>query len=547
MPRIPPRAIAEALRRVPADEIDFTLRNKVLAVAAGPGKTFYACFGEAGFQFARRHGLRLVAEADPAQFLRAAGHILGQYLIASATHGLSKFQKEFSARRRLTLMQYCFAVLGLVAVVAGFLFFPLYTMWEVASVFGGIFFLAIIALRILSLLPSENLTANRSRPLADRDLPVYSVLVPLFRETAMMDQLVHSLLRLDYPEYLLDIKLILEESDITMRRAVADLLLPEYFDVIVVPSGKPQTKARALNYALHFARGTLLTIYDAEDIPEPSQLRHAAESFAACPERVACLQAELLFYNPDENWLTRQFTIEYAALFGLLLPALASYRLPLPLGGTSNHFRTDILCRVGAWDPYNVTEDADLGLRLARFGYVIETFESRTYEEANVSLGNWLKQRSRWLKGYFQTWLVHMRHPIRCATELGATGFWTFQAVTVGVVASALIHPVCLGLTLWLMLSGRAMPEEGRLVAIMLAGLSLAVFVSGYAAGLIAGRRALRRLGMGGWWLSLATMPLYWLLISLAAWMGAWQFIAKPFHWNKTEHGLSRFHRRPMP
>ncbi len=329
-----------------------------------------------------------------------------------------------------------------------------------------------------------------------------------------------------------------------MRRAVAKVALPEHFDVIVVPTGKPQTKARALNYALHFARGTLLTIFDAEDIPEPSQLRRAAESFAARPGNTACLQAELCFYNPNENWLTRQFTIEYATLFGLLLPALASYGLPLPLGGTSNHFRTSVLCRVGAWDPYNVTEDADLGFRLARHGYTIETFQSRTYEEANVRLGNWLRQRSRWLKGFLQTWLVHMRQPLLCASQLGVAGFWTFQAVTAGVVASALLHPVCIALTLWLMVTGRAMPGEAGLVPVMLAGLSLAVFVSGYGVAFIAGRRALRRLGIGGWWLSLATMPFYWLLMSLAAWLAVWDFIAQPFHWNKTEHGLSRLQPR---
>lgn len=544
LPRLPPWAIAEALRRLPVEDIDFSLQNKVLAVVSGPGANLYAGFGGAACDLARRHGLRLVAQADPAEFLRAAGQVLGRRLIGVATYGLAGCQKEFSARRRLTAIQWAYAILGTAGLAAGCLFLPLPTLWVLASFAGGLFFLAIIALRILCLLPPESFATASSRPLTDRQLPVYSVLVPLFRETAVLDQLLEALLRLKYPASRLDIKLILEEGDLAMRRAVSGVALPDHFDVIVVPSGRPQTKARALNYALHFARGSLLTIFDAEDIPEPRQLRHAAESFAARPDKVACLQAELCFYNPNENWLTRQFTIEYATLFGLLLPALASYGLPLPLGGTSNHFRTSVLCRVGAWDPYNVTEDADLGLRLARYGYSIETFRSRTYEEANVRLGNWLRQRSRWLKGFLQTWLVHMRQPVVCAAELGATGFWTFQAVTAGVVASALLHPVCIALTLWLMATGRAMPGDAGLVPVMLAGLSLAVFVSGYGVALIAGRRALRRLGIGGWWLSLATMPVYWLLISVAAWLAVWEFIARPFHWNKTQHGLSRLKPR---
>ncbi len=154
-----------------------------------------------------------------------------------------------------------------------------------------------------------------------------------------------------------------------MRRALRKHDLPPHFEVIVVPQGSPQTKPRALNYALQFCRGSLLTIYDAEDIPEPNQLREVARKFSGAGEKLACLQAQLSFYNPNENWLTRQFTAEYATLFGLILPALAAHNLPLPLGGTSNHFRTRNLRQIGGWDPYNVTEDADLGLRLARLGY----------------------------------------------------------------------------------------------------------------------------------------------------------------------------------
>jgi len=329
-----------------------------------------------------------------------------------------------------------------------------------------------------------------------------------------------------------------------MQRAVAAISLPPQFEVIVVPSGEPQTKPRALNYGLRFARGELLTIFDAEDIPDPRQLRLAAGKFAGLPPDVACLQAQLAFYNANENWLTRQFTIEYATLFGLLLPALANHRLPLPLGGTSNHFRIHVLREVGAWDPFNVTEDADLGFRLARAGYETATFESRTYEEASVKLKNWLKQRARWLKGFLATWLVHMRQPSRLMNELGPAGFWAAQALTIGVFVSALLHPFCLAATLLLLILEPVPPPGASLVVIGLAGLNLLVFVLGYSVSIAAGRRALRGRSITAWIFPLATMPAYWVLLSAAAWMALWQFVFAPFHWNKTEHGLSRFHKR---
>jgi cellulose synthase/poly-beta-1,6-N-acetylglucosamine synthase-like glycosyltransferase len=326
-----------------------------------------------------------------------------------------------------------------------------------------------------------------------------------------------------------------------MQAAVAKLPLPPQFEIIVVPAGRPQTKPRALNYALHFCRGELLTIYDAEDIPEPDQLAKAARRFAAAGPELACLQAQLTFFNPNENWLTRQFTAEYAMLFGKLLPVLADHRLPLPLGGTSNHFRTAVLRAVGGWDPFNVTEDADLGLRLARHGYETGTLDSLTYEEANTRLPNWMRQRARWLKGFLATWLVHMRDPARLMREVGPAGFWVSQAVTIGVFASVLLHPLCLLATFVLVVLHPALPEQAGLAAVAIAGVNLLVFFAGYVLAIVLTRDALRLRGLPGWRGTLATMPVYWLLMSGAAWLALWQFITAPFHWNKTEHGLSRF------
>jgi cellulose synthase/poly-beta-1,6-N-acetylglucosamine synthase-like glycosyltransferase len=394
----------------------------------------------------------------------------------------------------------------------------------------------VIGLRLLSLMHRMPHSDARHIP-DDLELPVYSVLVPLFRETEIVRQLIRALLRLDYPRQRLDIKLVLEETDAKMRRYCARLKLPSHIEIIIVPRFGPQTKPKALNYALSFARGELLTIFDAEDIPHPRQLKRAAAQFAAAPPQLACLQARLCFYDAERNWLTRQFAAEYAALFSVMLPMLAKLALPLPLGGTSNHFRTAVLRELGAWDPYNVTEDADLGIRLSRRGYLSGVLDCDTLEEPNGSLPNWLKQRARWLKGWMQTWLVHMREPARLHRETGWHGFWALQALIGGIVASSLLHPLLMLLTLWSLLAGNAFPAYPDEFTAFAGAASITVLIVGYGVAIAAAAEGLRRQGRGRWSVTLLTMPFYWLLISAAAWLALWQFICDPHSWNKTQHG----------
>ena len=544
LPRLNMMALVDALRRLPPDELTLSLRSKLVPLVSVPGLKLFAACGPPALDTARHDGLKVIAYAEAAEFIAAARLAHGPELLRAATRGLAERQPDVSASRRFSAAQLATTLLLVLVLAVGAMLLPVQASWAAASAIAGLFFLSMIALRILCLMPPVRNGRIRPLPLSGEELPVYSVLVPLFRETSVLRQLLRALTRLSYPEDKLDIKLILEEEDILMQRAVAGLQLPPQFDVIVVPSGWPQTKPRALNYALAFCRGNLLTIFDAEDVPEPMQLRRAAEHFAARPRKLACLQAQLLFYNPNENWLARQFTIEYAALFGMLLPMLANHHLPLLLGGTSNHFRTEILREVGGWDPYNVTEDADLGLRLARHGYDIGTFDSRTYEEANIRLGNWMRQRARWLKGFLLTWLVHMRSPAIFWREVGPSGFWVAQAMTLGVFASALLHPLCVAGTVVLLIVEPPPPPDAGLITIGLAGLSVLILVAGYVTAMMVGARALRREAMAGWYLPIATMPLYWLLMSVAAWYALWQFAIAPFHWNKTEHGLSFMQRR---
>ena len=532
--------LEDTLRRLPPPAMRRVLRHGVVPVAWQPDHAVYAVCGPKGERFARRHGLPVVARMAPADFHHGVRRVWGRKILARATHGLAATRPHFSARRRLTLAQGAiFLVLALCLALSS-AYMPASVLWIAASAALGLFFLSVIALRLCCLFPLPAARGRSPRDPGEADLPAYSVLVPVFRETSVLPQLLRGLSRLNYPAEKLEIKIIVEEFDTNLRRALEKFDLPPHIETIVVPHGAPQTKPRALNYALQFCHGSLLTIYDAEDVPEPNQLREVAREFLTADERLACLQAQLTAYNPNENWLTRQFTAEYATLFGLILPALAARRLPLTLGGTSNHFRTRILRKIGGWDAHNVTEDADLGLRLARLGYRTGVVQSLTYEEANTRLGNWLGQRARWLKGFIQTWLVHMRNPVRTGRELGPSGFWSLQALTAGIFFSALFHPFLIALSVWALIVN---PPHASAASMLLAGLNLEVFVLGYGVAMLAGAKALRQRGLQGWWFTIATMPVYWLLMSIAAWMAVWQFVFTPFRWNKTEHGLSKLQK----
>jgi cellulose synthase/poly-beta-1,6-N-acetylglucosamine synthase-like glycosyltransferase len=228
----------------------------------------------------------------------------------------------------------------------------------------------------------------------------------------------------------------------------------------------------------------------------------------------------------------------------MILPELAVCGLPLPLGGTSNHFRMEALRHAGGWDPFNVTEDADLGCRLVRLGYRTETLASRTYEEAVVKLAPWMKQRRRWLKGFLHTWLVHMRRPRRLLRDMGLSCFLTFQCMSLGIFGTALLHPFLAAAGFWYFLSGAARHDSVSASHAVVVGLAGALLLTGYGAGIACAQRGLRRLGHFGWWFTLASMPFYWALMMPAAWLALWDFAVRPHHWHKTPHGLSRLLRR---
>jgi cellulose synthase/poly-beta-1,6-N-acetylglucosamine synthase-like glycosyltransferase len=384
----------------------------------------------------------------------------------------------------------------------------------------------------------QSITPEEVAELKDEDLPVYTVLVPMYKEPNVLPILAAALRRMDYPKSKLDIKLVLEENDQETIDAAKALGLASIFEIVRVPDSLPKTKPKACNYALRLARGEYLTIYDAEDKPEPDQLKKVIVAFRRLGHKTACIQAHLNYFNAEENWLTRMFTLEYSLWFDMFLPALDHLRVPIPLGGTSNHFDLVKLREVGAWDPFNVTEDADLGLRFAAHGYHVGVVNSVTLEEANSQVGNWIRQRSRWIKGYIQTWLVNMRNPVRLLSKVGWKGFFSFQLFVGGTIVSGLAYPfMIIPFVLWLLSHTAALrpffPPALLLVstANLVAGNSFLIYLSMLAA---AKRKHFNLLPYA------LTVPGYWLLQSIAAYKALWQLITNPFYWEKTTHGISK-------
>ena len=377
-------------------------------------------------------------------------------------------------------------------------------------------------------------------PLADVDLPVYTVLVPLHREAPVVPRLLPALCALDYPPDKLDLKLLLEASDRETIAAVERHPLAHRFDVVMVPKIGPLTKPKALGVGLTLARGDLVTIFDAEDRPDADQLRRAAGVFAAAGQDLACAQARLATDHAGDTWVTAMFALEYAMLFDAMLPWLARHRLPFLLGGTSNHFRKSALLAVGGWDPFNVTEDADLAVRLARRGYSSTVIASTTHEEAPLEVAAWLKQRSRWYKGWLQTALVHGRDLAGLARGVGIEGLVALALQLIGALVTVVAYPLS-----WFLVAGYsfgALPfgPDGTFVGDLRFALVATAFFGGQAAMALLALAALRLRPSAIRPLALVWLPLYWWLHAFALVLAVVDLVRRPHFWAKTEHGVAR-------
>lgn len=373
--------------------------------------------------------------------------------------------------------------------------------------------------------------------LRDDELPTYSILIPVYKEAAVLPSLLKAVENLDYPKIKLDVKVLLEQDDEETIASFYNSNPPENIQALIVPTSLPKTKPKACNYGLIHAKGELLVIFDAEDQPDPDQLKKIVIAFKKSPANVICMQAKLNYFNRQQNILTQWFSSEYSMWFDLFLPGLDAHNVPIPLGGTSNHFKKFALIEAGAWDPYNMTEDADLGIRLYKLGYRTKIVDTTTYEEANSSVKNWIRQRSRWVKGHIQTWLVHMRHPIQLIRDIGFKAFFSFQMVVGGNIFTVILNPVYWVITLsWVLFRFDFISEifPGPIHYMGAFSLYFGNFAFTYMN--VAGA-----MGRGYYDMVKTTLlsPIYWGLMSIGGWRGLIQVITKPHYWEKTIHGLS--------
>ena len=464
-------------------------------------------------------------------------------LIDHAIEGLWRADPAASARYGAETWQALLAAIALGLFLGGTLVAP-ETIVPIVMVLLSLPFLCVVLLRtaaVLELARGSPVSSGRALSgVPDTELPRYSALVPLYREAEILPDLVAAMAALDYPAAKLEVLIVLEASDTETRAALDALDLPGNIRPVVVPQKGPRTKPKALNYALELVRSPYVVVYDAEDIPEPDQLRRALAAFAEGGPEVACVQARLGIHNTAQGWLPRQFALEYASLFDAQLPSLQRLGMPIPLGGTSNHFRVDRLKEVGGWDPYNVTEDADLGFRLARGSYRTLTIASTTWEEAPIALRSWIPQRTRWLKGWMQTYLVHTRRSAKRRQALDWRSQFGLHVLIGGMLLSALVHPIVLAIVGWLAFTGNLLAPSASTMERALVWIGLANLGLGYVSAMLAAAVASWQRGWRQLSLQALLMPAYWLLISFASYRALLQLITAPHLWEKTAHGHSR-------
>lgn len=379
---------------------------------------------------------------------------------------------------------------------------------------------------------------EEARATPDSELPRYTILVPAYDEPEVVGDLLAAMGQLEYPADKMQVLLLLEADDEVTIAAASAYEASETITIVLVPPAEPRTKPKACNYGLAFATGDLVTIYDAEDVPEPLQLRRTVAAFARLPAEVVCVQSKLAYHNSHQNILTGWFTAEYNLWFGYLLPGMMRSESPIPLGGTSNHLRLDVLKEIGAWDPFNVTEDADLGLRIHALGYRTAVLDSVTLEEANSDPINWIRQRSRWYKGYLQTWLVHIRRPVEMWRSVGARSFLRLTLILAGTPIIAALNLVFWFITLlWFL----GQPEVvGAVFPWFVYFPALVALIIGNGVTLYMNLLALREDDRADLLIPALTVSAFFVMMSVAAAKGIYQLFRNPFYWEKTVHGLSQ-------
>lgn len=464
-----------------------------------------------------------------------------QIRLHASTSGLADRAPLVSARNLITRGQRNALIGLLIVLVLGAVINLRLTVialvgWATLSYLIAVIYRCYLFIRSSKTDALEIVTDEEALLVPDSELPLYTVMIPAYHEASVITKVIDNLIELDYPTDRLEVLILVEEDDEETLDALRTAHPPEHFRMVVVPPAEPRTKPKALNFGLTMARGDIIAVYDAEDAPDILQLRRAAVALARFGPDVGCLQAKLSYNNVFQNIITRWFTIEYSMWFSFFLPGLSSLNAPIPLGGTSNHFRRSALRELGGWDPYNVTEDCDLGIRMFRERYHIKVLESTTFEEANSDFVNWAKQRSRWYKGYLQTFLIQLRSPATVMREIGPRGLLHLCAFVGGTPILAVLNPIFWILTVvWFAAQPEVLKQifPAPLYYIGLVLWAFGNFLLWYLTVLTA--RHTRREGLV---LAGVLVPVYWAMMSIAAVKALWQLVIIPSFWEKTTHGL---------
>ncbi len=510
--------------------------GKVVTVMANPDDELFKDFIR--FTYDLEPHIIVASDLD---IIWLSNKLIGDKYLKSSVFELLKRDPDSSAVVTFSSAQLVFIFVLIALVAIGLVLSFKNTSIILNVIISSFFLVAIIFKLFLALVGSrfelhQAVTKEELKLVVDEELPIYTILLPVYKEDKLIKKLIWNLQALDYPRHKLDVKLLIEEDDDKTLNAVRNLDFPAIFEVIVVPFHMPKTKPKACNYGLHFARGKYLTIYDAEDIPDTDQLKKVVSLFGKLPSEYICVQSALNYFNRNENFLTRMFTLEYSYWFDYMLPGLDTLDIPIPLGGTSNHFKLQELVDLGAWDPFNVTEDADLGVRAYAKGHKIAIINSTTYEEANNEPFNWIRQRSRWIKGYMQTYLVHMRDPAKLIKKIGWKGFMGFNFFIGATPVIFLVYPLLLTFFICYIVfdlsSIRTLfPDWVLFMSIfnLMVGNILMIYVN-----MVFKRRYYELI------LFAIANPIYWLMHSISAYKGLYQLVTNPFYWEKTNHGLSK-------
>ncbi|ARO14131.1 processive 1,2-diacylglycerol beta-glucosyltransferase [Ketogulonicigenium robustum] len=507
------------------------LTHRVLPWQQQGAVTVVAARGNAGKATQARlrqvFGQVAICPVAPDQFDQELLPLLQQATVARAETLLPRDQSCRPIQQSFGLQMTALAVVALLALAPSAVFAALCLVAAVLCIANALlkFTCAVAAGR----------TPPPATALADDALPVFTLFVPLLFEEDIASHLLTRMSALDYPRHKLDLCLLTEDHDATTRAALARTTLPPWVRVIEVPAGTIRTKPRAMNYALPLARGSIIGIYDAEDNPAPDHLRRVAAEFAARPANVVCLQGKLDYFNASANFLTRCFTLEYAVWFRLFLPGLGRMGMVVPLGGTTLFLRDTAIRALHGWDAHNVTEDADLGIRIARAGYRTQIIDITTQEEANGRLWPWVKQRSRWLKGFAMTWAAQMRDPAALLRDIGPIRFGVLQIMLIGMLVQTLLAPLLW--SMWLIVLGLPHPLT-RFVAPDLLRATAIAFFAAEAVQLVTYTIGAKRAGKCGLIPWSPLMHLYFPLATAALIKALWEMVKRPHYWDKTRHGF---------